>query len=278
MFDFLRKLNIDPQDYPRRRGRLPVKSNKQFAFFRGKKRLQLDSLVYGFTGRPAPYGPDLAAYETIKKSMQKSSNRDDVAAISAKILHQYVQKYAPASPKKYLDLGCGNCLISRELARLLEVQAHGSDVKETFEANWDSRPPEVAFKYVTEAQPLGHSGKWDLITAIMVLHHIPNPDETIKAISQSLQPGGLLILKEHDCINETEEILVDIEHNLFIVQNNTDWKDRIYKLYTKCRSWVDWAWLMHQNGLQLLHYGPWGYMHPKYGDTRKCILVFQKMN
>ncbi len=278
--EFLIELKINPKDYNLKKGEYhSVASLKQFASFHGKRRLYLDLLVYGFIGRDAPIVKnDIEAYKIIKKeNPQRHAEGNYIYEINAQILHHYVRRYGGGPIKSFLDLGCGVCKTTAELAKLLEIRGCGSDIPESFESGWsEKRPESIDFKLITPKNPLGHTGKWDLITALMVLHHIPEVDKTVAAIAASLRPGGLLILKEHDCFTHSEEMLVDIEHCMYIVQNNDDWQDRIKTQYIKCRNWIEWAYLMRQHGLELVHYGPWGYISHSYGNTRKSILVFKK--
>lgn len=277
--EFLEELHIDPKEYPQKKGEYKdITSFNQFNSFRGKRRLYLDLLVYVFTGSTAPVAKnDLEAYKIVKRADSKRHSEGTyIYKINAQILYHYVKRFG-VKVKSFLDLGCGECKTTAELAKLLEVQGCGSDVQEQFETGWDeARPTSVNFKTITDKNPLGHAGKWDLITAIMVLHHIPDVEKTIAAIAKSLLPGGLLILKEHDCFTYSEEMLVDIEHCMYIVQNNEDWLNKIKSQYIKCRNWIEWAYLMRNHGLTLLHYGPWGYISHSYGNTRKSVLVFQK--
>lgn len=277
--EFLKTLNIDKNEYGQRTGKYaPVASDRQMKAFYGKRRLLLDILVYGFAKCPAPTTGDTEAYSILKKKMNPPDKSPVGDELSAQILFYYATKFKSLAIKRFLDLGCGSCRITEFLADKLNVVPHGSDLEEPFEQAWAARSSKVKFKYLKTGSPLGHPGKWDLITAIMVLHHVPNPEETIRAIAKSLNPGGLFIIKEHDCTSAAEDMLVDIEHSLYIVQNNDDWKKRIKTQYIKCFNWIEWAYKMNEHGLLLKHYGPWGYIAQSYGTTRKCVMVFEKVN
>lgn len=276
MDKFLKEIGVE--DYHPTEKKVKLNSGNQFYFFRGRRKFLLDLLVFPFIQRAAPVAPDIAAYEIIKRAMKSGDyNSAAVAPRSAKILNHYIQKYKSREIKKYLDIGCGACFITKELAQLIKTKGHGADLVKTFEKSWEKRPAEIEFKFITNESIIGYKEKWDLITAIMVLHHIPEVEKTIAEISKSLVPGGLFVIKEHDCFTETEKILVDIEHCLYIVQQNDDWKEKIYDQYIECRSWVEWAFLMQKYDMRLLFQGPWGYSYQNYDNTRKSIMIFQKM-
>lgn len=55
----------------------------------------------------------------------------------------------------------------------------------------------------------------DVVTMMQVLHHVLNKDFVLKEISRILKPGGILYVKEHNCENVEDSVIVDIEHSLF---------------------------------------------------------------
>jgi 2-polyprenyl-3-methyl-5-hydroxy-6-metoxy-1,4-benzoquinol methylase len=276
---FLIQLNIKPEMYPKRdKNYLSIASNKQLASFKGKKKLHLDFLIYSFCSQHQNiYRTDVEVYRDLKKCMKPAEDGDFGASFSAEIIFHYATKFHK-NIRTYLDIGCGGCQITSKLAKMLQIQGCGSDLKIPFENSWEvERPKDIKFEFISEKNLLGHVGKWDLITAVMVLHHIPEVEKTIEAISDGLRPGGLLIIKEHDCFTSYENMLVDIEHSLFIVKNNGDWEKKIRDQYIKCRNWVEWAFLMQKYKLGLIYHGPWGYIYNSYGNSRKSVLVFKKL-
>jgi len=55
-----------------------------------------------------------------------------------------------------------------------------------------------------------------------VLHHIRNFEYTVKELYRILKEDGLLLIREHDCINDTVATLIDIEHSLFEISGKND--------------------------------------------------------
>jgi SAM-dependent methyltransferase len=55
---------------------------------------------------------------------------------------------------------------------------------------------------------------FDIVTAIMSLHHIPDLGPVMAEIIRVLKPGGYLFLKEHDVWSPADCALIDIEHAL----------------------------------------------------------------
>ena len=250
-------------------------SNKQMRNIVGKNRFYLGMILHYFTGHgfyPLNKNDD-EVYSSLKFKNSDQATND----YSVSILFHFT-KLAKIEIKEYLDFGCGQCNSSEQMAQLLGVPANGSDVREIFDASW-KRNAAVNFAEITEKHILGfpETRKWDLITCVMVLHHIEAPEKQIAAMSRTVNPGGLVILKEHDCFNAQEKMLVDIEHSLFIVRNDPkDWKKKVKEQKIYCRPWTEWTKMFEACGFENVHFGGWGTDHRSFGSTRKCILVFRK--
>lgn len=255
-----------------------IKEGRQFQQFRSKRRPYLDLLLQGFLTRPVrlDFGEgDSKTFAKLKKEMVSRRHID--FNHSADVVVAAIKRFGDGKVEHYLDLGCGACVMTKLVGERLGIAAAGSDIGEAFESGWDQRPKEVAFATITDAAPLGHvDKKWDVITAIQVLHHIPNVERTLDAIAEGLRPGGLLVLKEHDVWVGWEHTLVDLEHSLYLVQQNDDWRERVPSQYIHCRNWVAWAKLLWDRGLSLVHVGAFGWGRTSYGVTRRCLMVFRK--
>ena len=55
----------------------------------------------------------------------------------------------------------------------------------------------------------------DLVTSLMALHHMEDPDAIIVEISRVLRPGGVFIIREHDCDPPELAISIDVMHGLY---------------------------------------------------------------
>ena len=58
---------------------------------------------------------------------------------------------------------------------------------------------------------------FDMILVLQTLHHVVDLDLKLKEIYRILKPGGLLLLREHDCRNVYIAQLIDIEHMLYSI-------------------------------------------------------------
>jgi ubiquinone/menaquinone biosynthesis C-methylase UbiE len=49
----------------------------------------------------------------------------------------------------------------------------------------------------------------------MVLHHVPDADASVREIVRVLRPGGMLVLREHDCASPTLAAVIDTLHGFY---------------------------------------------------------------
>jgi len=123
---------------------------------------------------------------------------------------------------KLLDVGCGNAEITQGLAEFLNIPKDNCvacDIKESKEFS-----PKVLDRltYVqldpqqtrldTKRFP---DSSFDVVVALMSLHHIPHYSETLKEIVRVLKPNGRLVFREHDLFTPYLAVILDIVHALY---------------------------------------------------------------
>ncbi|KAL0476270.1 ubiG [Acrasis kona] len=113
-----------------------------------------------------------------------------------------------------VDVGCAEGSITASLGASLKIQPsniHGCDVRNVAaqEGFTFSRIDEDGgtLPYQSESHPL--------VVCLMVLHHIPNPSQTLMEIYRILKPGGYLLVREHDCQPEGLAMVLDVVHGLY---------------------------------------------------------------
>ncbi len=186
--------------------------------------------------------------------------------------------------RNYLDIGCGNGVITAGIGALLGLEKDaiiGADI-----ATWagHSHAAEtsaaITFKSVDSAGGSGYhidlpDGGADLITIFMVLHHIK--DDVLPAamaeVRRILAPDGLVIIREHDSPNEYVDRLINIEHALFetIIEGLvpvTEFQAQYFGRYKPKRDWVA---LFEAYGFQ-----PLGSPMPAPGGTRLFYQAFRR--
>jgi len=115
-----------------------------------------------------------------------------------RIVFELIERNAELPVRRYLDFGCGDGRWTSDVFDFLkaETEAHGIDISERAVAFANLITPQIDFRtYSGERLPYGDQ-RFDLITAIEVLEHVPDSVESalLREIRRVLAPGGLLLL------------------------------------------------------------------------------------
>jgi 2-polyprenyl-3-methyl-5-hydroxy-6-metoxy-1,4-benzoquinol methylase len=87
-------------------------------------------------------------------------------------------------PKRCLDYGCSRGLMVKEMEKQFEAEAIGYDVYQD---------PQALIDVVTNKDEI--TGKFDLITCVHVLEHLPNPIEELEWMINRLEKDGIIFLE-----------------------------------------------------------------------------------
>lgn len=113
----------------------------------------------------------------------------------------------------YVDWGCGDGSITREIANILKVDTfYGVDIIETLS---------IPFIKSINNRTILSNESVDIITILVTLHHIIKPYEALKEIYRVLRPGGIVIIREHDCYNTTVQDFLNWVHLPFKPKDTT---------------------------------------------------------
>jgi ubiquinone/menaquinone biosynthesis C-methylase UbiE len=100
------------------------------------------------------------------------------------------------SPARFLDIGCGDGLVTNRLAALFDLAAGQM-------SGIDLAPPgqQGRFRFIgydTEGKIPAADGSFDFMTVLMVLHHVRKPEDMLRDLSRVLSPQGYLLVRDHD--------------------------------------------------------------------------------
>ncbi|WP_298775814.1 bifunctional 2-polyprenyl-6-hydroxyphenol methylase/3-demethylubiquinol 3-O-methyltransferase UbiG [uncultured Shewanella sp.] len=96
--------------------------------------------------------------------------------------------------KQVLDVGCGGGILSESMAKL-GAKVDGLDMgEEPLEvARLHALAANVNINYIkstAEAHRDNHQGRYDVVTCMEMLEHVPDPSSVIQACSDMVKPGG----------------------------------------------------------------------------------------
>lgn len=165
-----------------------------------------------------------------------------------------IPKNTQGKLKTVLDIGCGDGAILAGLSQALNIEAenlHGADI-----IPLQNTP--FTFHHIVQGK-FGldlHDGSVNLVTILMVLHHIQDIEVAIQEIHRVLAPGGMLIIREHDCDvqkNPGLAMYLDIIHGLYMVSfSNPQETDDFSKQLTYYRSLQNWTDMLGSAGFKML--------------------------
>lgn len=95
--------------------------------------------------------------------------------------------FAAASPTSLLDVGCGEGVLVHEWAqRLGQARVVGIDLEEpSIQAGWAERQaPNLDYRVMRAENLPFAENEFDLVTAIEVLEHVPNPEHTLSEMAR----------------------------------------------------------------------------------------------
>jgi len=102
-----------------------------------------------------------------------------------------------------LEVGCGNGSISRWMATKVGPKGHvvATDIDLRYIDNLHA--PNLEVRALDILKDKLQAGKYDLVTARAILHHIASPKKAIQHMVQALKPGGVLLSIEPDLLPAT---------------------------------------------------------------------------
>ncbi len=157
---------------------------------------------------------------------------------------------------KYIDMGCGECVLGAELGKLLGLKdsdVYGADIPAWGNFTSDARPKSINFIELAENKILPiKSGEFDLVSFFMVLHHVKDLELMMREVRRITRSGGYVIIREHDCRNYADAMLIDIEHMLFDIaeRNNMESKETYYGKYYNI---IEWAYMFDKYGFDAIY-------------------------
>lgn len=189
----------------------------------------------------------------------------------------FTELMIPITNCTYLDFGCSNGLITGAIGRKLNMrEIWGIDMSKWHGVENTVVDDTVKFHAICDdgAIPVDKLPQSiDLITVIMVLHHIPPTvlASTIGTLIDLLVPGGYLLLREHNAITTTVVDHCHIEHAMYdLVMPNVPFWNFYHEYISNYHPTDWWETLIVNAGLELV------YTSRSHGPTQYTWMLFSK--
>lgn len=225
-----------------------AKDNNQISFLKSKYPELFKSLVNFCSSKTEKKKEVRVILDNSKSDQETYSNLFDIFAKTENVVSVYNSVFTESElkkrsenrisditgllpqgfqPKKILDFGTGDgsiLIACRDFYNLKPTDVVGLDknlvkTKEfTFATDFNS---------VTE--------QFDLVLALMSIHHIEDQEKLISEIKRVLKPGGFLIIREHDVQAKETSVYIDIIHGIYsssLSAETKNFKDEYFANYS----------------------------------------------
>ncbi len=181
-----------------------------------------------------------------------------------------IKKLLREKVNSYLDFGGGDGKISAAISTSLNInKSYSLDIESWFGKKVSRLEQNITYITQKENQSIDlANNSIELITALQVLHHIENVDFVLNELTRI--NSKFLIIREHDCRDNYDRMLIDVEHSLFemcIEDADISYLNNYKAWY---RSKGEWINMIENKGYKLL------FATNPYGTTRYWYGIFRR--
>jgi 2-polyprenyl-6-hydroxyphenyl methylase / 3-demethylubiquinone-9 3-methyltransferase len=182
----------------------------------------------------------------------------------------YINRRAPLAGKKVLDVGCGGGILSEAMAAL-GAEVTGIDAGQAplavAKLHLKESGLRVDYRVATaEAFAAEYSDRFDVVTCLELLEHVPDPASIVAACRRMVKPGGDVFFAT---LNRNPKsflfAIIGAEYILRLVRRGTHSYHKFVKP-SELERWAGEAGLTRQD-LTGLHYNPFLRRYSMGGNT-----------
>lgn len=166
--------------------------------------------------------PDYMIFKELRKlkvggcSDREARAKSKIKNISELLKYDFV---SIKKNKKYVDIGGGDGSISHAVGKALDLDKKSiisADVSKIFSVNEKRDIEDITYITLEKDSLLPFkSNEMFMVSAFMVLHHLPDINVSLSEIKRILTEGGFALIREHDCRNINDKMLMDLEHRIY---------------------------------------------------------------
>jgi 2-polyprenyl-6-hydroxyphenyl methylase/3-demethylubiquinone-9 3-methyltransferase len=192
----------------------------------------------------------------------------------------YINKHCPLAGKRVLDVACGGGILSEAMAAL-GARVTGIDAGRAplAVARLHLKESGLQIKYelaTAEEYAASHADRFDVVTCLELLEHVPQPSSVVAACKKMVRPGGDVFFAT---LNRNPKsflfAIIGAEYILKLVRKGT----HTYRKFVKPVELENWG---KASGLRLrdltgLHYNPFTKKYSMGGNTHvNYMMHFQR--
>jgi len=197
---------------------------------------------------------DVDIYKELRNYRKPDINKEKRNKKRGSEIVYYINKNIPRNYDMkqfyHLDFGGNDGSVASEISNLMKLskeQVYSADIETWLGNTKPNTYQNITYNVLSENQDLPFNpNSFNSISCLQVFHHIQFLSFYLQNLYNILKPGGILILREHDCLNTSTQLLIDIEHVLYEYvlsdtpnENIFDTYYAFYKSYKELRNMLE---------------------------------------
>lgn len=176
----------------------------------GAKIMARNSALEGFDDGTALINLSSHCSRYLNKAPQTGRAASRVADIAPTLKALTEAMSAPV--RKYLDIGCAEGQLTRAFGETLGLgpaDIHGCDI------DWVKSSEGFKFTPASSEKLPYADDEFQVVSFVMSLHHLTDLETSLGEARRVLAPGGILLIREHNCRDEYFALFLDLVHYMY---------------------------------------------------------------